>query len=281
LVPDDETLREVMKSGTRRMAIHSEDEKRLIERFHLAEESGSVHSHPDWRDVETALNATRRLISIAKETGRKVHVLHITTGEEIDLLSKHRDLATVEVTPQHLTFEAPECYDRLGTLAQMNPPIRSGSHREALWHGMNQGYVDVVGSDHAPHTLSEKSLNYPNTPSGMPGVQTLLPILLNHAYSGRLTYEKIASLVSTRPAEIFSIKGKGKLALGYDADFTIVDPNEERKISNSWIASRCGWTPFDGMTVHGWPKATIIAGRVVMRDDKLIGSAQGKPLIFS
>lgn len=280
LVADDETLRTVMNSGMRRMAIHSEDEDRLKERRSIAEEAGDVHAHPEWRDAETAMKATRRLLALATETGRRVHVLHVTTAEEIELLEHHKDLATVEVTPQHLTLASPDCYDRLGTLAQMNPPIRDRRHREALWTGVGQGVVDVVGSDHAPHTLAEKEAVYPDTPSGMPGVQTLLPILLDHLAAGRLTCERLVDLTSAGPARVFGLVGKGRLAAGYDADLTLVDLEAKRKITNDWIASRCGWTSFAGMTVTGWPRATIIAGRTVMRDDEVLGEAGGRPLRF-
>ena len=280
LVSDDETLRRAMRSGKRRMAIHSEDEFRLIERKVLAEKAGDVHAHPDWRDAQTALNATKRLIKISAETGRRIHVLHVSTSEEIQLLQQHKKLASVEVTPQHLTLVSPDCYDRLGTLAQMNPPIRDVTHRDSLWRGIADGVVDVIGSDHAPHTIEEKNKDYPNSPSGMPGVQTLLPIMLNHVSLGHLSLERLTNLISTSPANIFGIKNKGKIAIGYDADLTLIDTNANRIISNDWIASRCGWTPFNGDMVKGWPKITIISGNVVMREDELIGVPMGSPLEF-
>jgi len=280
LVADDETLRAVMVSGTRRMAVHSEDESRLEERRGIAKEAGDVHAHPEWRDVETAVRATRRLLALSMQTGRRVHVLHVTTAEEIELLGQHKDLATVEVTPQHLTLEAPDCYDQLGTLAQMNPPIREGRHRKALWGGVVSGIVDVIGSDHAPHTLAEKEAVYPDTPSGMPGVQTLLPILLDHVAAGRLTCERLVDITSAGPARVFGLVGKGRLSVGYDADLTLLDLMAKRSITNDWIASRCRWTPFAGITVTGWPTATIIGGRTVMRDDEILGSAGGSPLRF-
>ncbi len=278
LVGDDATLERVLKSGTRRVAVHAEDEARLIERKQLT--AGGVEQHPLWRDEETALRATRRLLELARRCARRVHVLHVTTAEELELLSRHKDLASIEVTPQHLTLCAPDCYRRLGTLAQMNPPIRDERHREALWRAVVTGVVDVVGSDHAPHTLEEKDRPYPSSPSGMTGVQTLVPILLDHVHRGRLSLARFVDLTSARPAGLFRILGKGRIAAGFDADLTVVDLAARRRIENRWIASRCGWTPFDGMEVTGWPVMTILDGRVVMRNDELIGEPAGAILQF-
>ncbi|MFL6688637.1 MAG: dihydroorotase [Alphaproteobacteria bacterium] len=268
-----------LKAGHRRMAVHSEDEARLRERKELAV-PGDVRTHPFWRDVETARVSTERVLRLAKQAGRRLHVLHVTTEEELPLLADARDFATVETTPQHLTLAAPECYERLGTYAQMNPPIRESRHREALWRAVNEGLIDVIGSDHAPHTREEKEKTYPDTPSGMPGVQTLVTILLDHVSAGRLSLQRFVDLTSAGAARIFGIAGKGRIARGYDADFTIVDVNAKRKIENSWIASKCGWTPFDGMTTTGWPVATIIRGQTVMRDGVLVAGGQGEPLRF-
>jgi len=280
LVENDDDLREVLRHGTRRIAVHAEDEPRLIERKKIAEERGDVHAHPDWRDGETAIRATKRLLRLVGETGRKVHLLHVTTAEEMELVADHKDLVSVEATPQHLTLAAPDCYDRLGPFAQMNPPIREARHRDAIWRALDQGIVDVMGSDHAPHSAEEKQQPYPNTPSGMPGVQTILPIMLNHVAAGRLTLERLVDLMCSGPQRLFGIIGKGRIAVGYDADFTLVDLGQSRDITDDWIESKCGWTPFAGDTVTGWPRATIIAGRFVMREDELLGEASGKPMRF-
>ncbi|MEX1206428.1 MAG: dihydroorotase [Dongiaceae bacterium] len=281
LVADDAGLRDVLRNGRRRVAVHAEDEARLKERFELARAGGNVGLHPEWRDVETAVMATRRLLRLARESGRRVHVLHVTTAEEMEILAAAKDIATVEVTPQHLTLAAPECYARLGTFAQMNPPIREARHRDGLWRGIAQGIVDCIGSDHAPHTAAEKARPYPESPSGMPGVQTLLPLLLDHLNAGRLTLERLVDLTSAGPARIYNIAGKGRIAVGYDADLTLVDLKARRTISKDRTASKCGWTPFDGMAVTGWPRATVIRGRVVMREDELIGAPAGEPVRFA
>jgi len=280
LVDDDETLRDILANGGRRIAVHAEDEERLRERLALVQGGAPVAMHPEWRDVETAVRATRRLIALVRETGRRVHVLHVTTAEEMALLPSAKDLVTVETTPQHLTLAAPDCYERLGTLAQMNPPIRGPEHREALWRAVADGVVDVIGSDHAPHTREEKAGGYPRTPSGMPGVQTLLPLLLDHLAAGRLTLERLVDLTSAGAQRIYGIAGKGRIALGYDADLTLVDLKARREITGDWLKSKCGWSPFEGMTVTGWPMATVIRGRVAMRDGALQGEPAGRPVRF-
>ncbi|MDE2183039.1 MAG: dihydroorotase [Alphaproteobacteria bacterium] len=279
LLDHEDAILAALKGGTRRLAVHSEDEARLRERRNLAAR-GDVRTHPVWRDVEAARASTERVLRLARKAGRRLHVLHVTTAEELPLLMDARDLATVETTPQHLTLAAPDCYERLGTYAQMNPPIREPHHRDALWKAVREGLVDVIGSDHAPHARAEKEKIYPDTPSGMPGVQTLVTVLLDHVHAGRLTLERFVDLTSTAASRIFGIAGKGRIAVGYDADFTVVDLNARRRIENAWIASKCAWTPFDGMETTGWPVATIIRGQTIMRDGTMVAAASGRPLRF-
>ncbi len=279
LVEDDEGVASVLANTSRRAAFHSEDEFRLNERKDQRVE-GDPSSHPVWRDVETAVRCTERLLRIARENNARIHVLHISTAEEMPLLAAHKDIATVEATPQHLTLSAPEAYEELGTLAQMNPPLRDKQHTDGVWWGLNSGVVDVLGSDHAPHTLEEKQASYPASPSGMPGVQTLVPIMLDHVNGGRLTLERFVDLTSHGPSRIFQIARKGRIATGYDADFTIVDLKAQRIIKNIWIESRCGWTPFDGRTVTGWAEGTIIRGRRVMWNGEIVTPAGGEAVAF-
>lgn len=279
LVSDDSDVEQVLLNGRRRVSVHSEDEDRLKARRHLAEH-GKPATHPVWRDAETAMIATRRVVRLARSASRRVHILHVSTGDEIAYLADHKDIASVEVTPNHLTLVAPECYERLGSYAQMNPPVRDKSHWDAIWAGVRDGVVDVLGSDHAPHTREEKDKTYPDTPAGMTGVQTLVAIMLNHVSEGRLSLERFVDLTAHGPQRLFGLQTKGRIAVGYDADFTVVDLNARRTIENEWIASRCGWTPFDGMTVTGFPVATIIRGHIVMWDGQLTGTPLGKPLRF-
>jgi dihydroorotase len=279
LVSEDSELARVLASGRRRVAIHAEDEPRMQAR--LGERvPGDPSSHPVWRDDESAILATRRILALARAARRPVHVLHITTPAELELLSRNKDIATCEVTPQHLTLAGEEAYPRIGTYAQMNPPIRSGAHRDGLWRWLNQSVPDVLGSDHAPHTIEEKARPYPDSPSGMPGVQTLLPLMLDHVANGRLTLQRLVELTSAGPQRVFGMTGKGRIAAGYDADFTLVDLKARWTIENAWLASRCGWSPFEGMTVTGKPVATIIRGRSAMRDGALADAAFGRPIRF-
>ncbi len=280
LVEDDGGVREILKRTRRRAAFHSEDEMRLRER--LGERvPGDPSSHPVWRDVETALRCTRRLVGIARDTGARIHVLHISTGDEIAYLKDHKDVATCEATPHHLTLVAPDCYERLGAYAQMNPPVRDESHRRVIWGGVAEGVVDVLGSDHAPHTREEKEHPYPQTHSGMTGVQTLVPIMLDHVAAGRLSLERLVDLTSAGPQRLFGIANKGRIAVGYDADFTIVDLKRRETIRNDWIASRCGWTPYDGVTVTGWPVGTIVRGQRVMWEGEVVTPSVGAAVRFS
>ncbi|MDV6329771.1 dihydroorotase [Asticcacaulis sp. 201] len=279
LIADDEGVANVLANVNRRATFHSEDEYRLAERRPLARE-GDWTSHDFVRDAQSAIQSTERLVRLAREAGKRIHVLHVTTREEIEFLVGHKDIATVEITPQHLTLEAPEAYERLKGLAQMNPPIRDRYHVEGLWHGITGGIADVLGSDHAPHTLEEKAKPYPASPSGMPGVQTLLPVMLTHVANGRLSLERLVDLTSAGAQRVFGVAGKGRMAEGYDGDVTLVDLNHKRVLRHADMRTRSGWTPFDGMEVTGWPKATIIRGKVVMRDDEIVGPSQGEACRF-
>lgn len=279
LVEDDEGVAAILKNTRRRAAFHSEDEMMLRERKNLRVD-GDPSSHPVWRSPEVAMRCTERLVRIATNAGARIHVLHISTAEEIDYLRHHKDVASCEVTPHHLTLDGDEAYHRLGTLVQMNPPVRGKAVREALWRGVANGTADILGSDHAPHTREEKSKPYPNSPSGMTGVQTLVPMMLDHVNAGRLTLERFVDMTSAGPMRLFGIAGKGRIAAGYDADFTIIDLKRPAKIRDQWIRSKCGWTPYDGVSVTGWPMGTIVRGHRVMWEGDLIAPARGEAVRF-
>lgn len=279
LVADDPGVKAILKVIRRRAAFHCEDEPRLNERKSLRV-PGDPTSHPVWRDEVAALTATRRLVTLAREVGARVHVLHVTTAEEMAYLADHKEVASVEVTPHHLTMTAPECYQRLGTLAQMNPPVREARHKDGLWAGIASGVVDVLGSDHAPHTLEEKAKAYPDTPSGMTGVQTLVPMMLDHVAAGRLSLERFVDLTSAGPARLFNIACKGRIVEGYDADFTVVDLKRRVTITRDWIASKSQWSPYEGVEVTGWPVGTFVRGRKVMWEGELTGPSGGVAVRF-
>lgn len=282
LVEKDEDLEKILKSGTRRVAVHCEDEFRLRERKSVIVEK-DTGTHPLWRDEQTAILATERLLRLSEKTGRPVHVLHVTTKQEMELLqqAKAKNIpCTVECTPQHLTLFAPDCYDRLGSFAQMNPPIRTADHKEGLWQAVQNGVVNVFGSDHAPHTLEEKNKPYPQSPSGMPGVQTMLPLLLNHSHNGLLSLEQLCAMLTSRPAKLYGLKNKGEIIKGNDADFTIIDTRAEKTIEEPWLASRCGWSPFTNEKVTGWPVGVFLNGQKALWQDEVLLTHHGKMCEF-
>lgn len=282
LVKEQELLEQIVsQSGPGVTAIHSEDEDRLNERKPLAsKQPPSVHNHPLWRDARTALLSTQRIVQIAEKYKKSIHILHLSTKEEMEFLESHRELVSTEVTPQHLTLSAPECYEAWGTLVQMNPPIRDKTHQEALWRALQKGVVDIIGSDHAPHTLAEKQKPYPDSPSGMPGVQTLLPLMLDHVHHRRLDLKTLVKLLSLNPTRRFKIKNQGLIKKGYKAHFTLVDLKARKTIISSWLASKCGWSPFEGRTVTGWPVGTILYGKPVVREGEVLGKPTGQPVEF-
>jgi len=279
LVRHESDIEKVFQSSSKVVAVHSEDEEILNMRKKLIKE-GNVHTHPLWRDEECAISSTRRIVRIAERYKKKAHILHVTTKQEVDFLSQHKGNITFEITPQHLTIFAPDCYDKLGTYAQMNPPIRDKSHYDRLWYGVKNNLNDTIGSDHAPHLKKNKEKKYPNSPSGMPGVQTLMPVMLNHVNNKKLSLHQLVNLVCENPVKIFGIKDKGFIKEGFDADITIVDMNKKILIKNENIESKCGWSPFDGFEFKGTPVSTIILGRIKMRNGKILGDPEGKPLVF-
>ncbi len=270
LLFDKESLLEIFEKVSMTISIHSEDEDLLNKRIQIKNDATSVHAHLIWRNEETALLATKRIVQLARQKNKKIHILHVTSKAEIEFLASQKDICTVEVTPQHLTLFAPDCYDRLGTLAQMNPPIREDEHRQALWKALKSGVIDVIGSDHAPHTLEEKNKGYPNTPSGMPGVQTTLPLLLNYVNQKKLALNDVVRLLAINPAKIFNLKNKGKIEIGMDADITLVDLEKSFEIKNQDQKSKVAWTPFHGTKGKGCPVATIVSGAMAMKENNLI-----------
>jgi len=279
LVDKEADIEKVISQSDRIVSIHSEDEEILNLRKRFIKE-GDVHSHPEWRNTESAISSTRRVVKIAERYNKQIHVLHVTTKEEVDFLAMHKKNVTFEITPQHLTLYAPDCYDKLGTFVQMNPPIRKKEHYDRLWTAVKNSVVDVLGSDHAPHSKEDKKKKYPDSPSGMPGVQTILPIMLDHVNNEKLSLEQLIKLMCENPCKIFGIKNKGYIKEDFDADLTIVDMNKEQTIKDEMIASKCGWTPFNNFTVKGFPVATIVNGKIVMSEGKVNIEGSGQPLDF-
>ena len=281
LVEDDASIEQVLRHGHRRVSFHSEDEYRLQARRGLFHDGDPYQSHMEWRDVDCALIGTQRILALAERTGRPVHILHVSTAEELVLLRQHRRTATVELLVNHLTQWAPDAYDRLGGYAVMNPPIRDRRHVDAAWAAVADGTADTIGSDHAPHPRAAKERPWPSVAAGLTGVQTLVPVMLDHVAAGRLTLGRMVDLMAAGPARVYGLAGKGRIVAGYDADFSVVDLGARRTITNDWIASPCGWTPFDGLAMTGWPAMTIVRGRVVMRDGAVLGAPSGQLVAFT
>ena len=279
LVDKEEDIEKVFQNTSKIVAVHSEDEEIINLRKKLIEK-GNVHTHPIWRNEECAMSSTRRIVRIAKRMNKKAHILHVTTKEEVDFLSQNKGNITFEITPQHLTIYAPDCYDKLGTFAQMNPPLRDKSHYDRLWYAIRNNYNDTIGSDHAPHLKENKLKDYPQSPSGMPGVQTLLPVMLNHVNDKKLTLDQLIKLLCENPVSVFGIKNKGFIKKDYDADFTIIDMSRTIEIKNENIHSKCGWSPFDGYKFKGSPVYTVINGDIKMKEDEILGDPSGKPILF-
>ncbi len=279
LVSQEKDIEKVISNSSKIISVHSEDENILLSRKKFIKE-GDVSSHPVWRNEECALESTKRVVRLAQKYKKKIHILHVTTKQEIDFFSEKRDGVTFEITPQHLTLYAPDCYENLKTFSQMNPPLRSKDHHDRLWDAVKESLVSTIGSDHAPHTKEEKNRKYPLSPSGMPGVQTLLPVMLDHVNKGKLKIEQLIKLVCENPCDLFGIKNKGYIKENYDSDLTIVDMNKEVVIKDDWIESKCGWTPFNNYKIKGFPVATIVNGEIVMENNKIISPAKGKPLNF-
>jgi len=279
LVHKEEDIEKVFEHTSKIVSVHSEDEDILNQRKKLRE-SGNVLTHPVWRNEESAISSTRKIVKIAKRLNKKAHILHVTTKEEVDFLSQHKGNITFEITPQHLTMYSPDCYEKLGTYAQMNPPIRDKSHYDRLWYAVRNNYNDIIGSDHAPHLKVNKDKEYPNSPSGMPGVQTLLPVMLNHINEGKLKLEQLVKFLCENPAKIFGIKNKGFIKKDFNADFTIVDLNKVIEIKNENIQSKCGWSPFNGYKFKGLPVAAIVNGEIKMKNGKILGEPEGQPIVF-
>ena len=281
LVSDDVTLEKVLLSGTRRIAIHAEDEYRLIERKQIAIDAGHPIAHSQWWDVTSALLATQRIVKIAEKTGRKIHILHISTGDEVEYLANFKSLVTCEVLVNHLTLSSPDCYERFGTFVQMNPPIRDNSHQNKLWQGVNNGLFDIIATDHAPHTLEEKEQPYPNSPSGIPGVATFVPLMLNHINNKKLTLNHFVDIACHAPARVFGLRNKGFIRVGYDADFTIVDMNKSYILTSEMMQYKSAKSPFENWKLQGEVNKTILRGKVVMDKHKIISEPFGKPLEFN
>lgn len=280
LVSEEETLEPIFAQGSRLIAVHAEDQARIVQRKKQFQGATDPAVHSQIQDNQAALNATKLALKLSKRYQRRLHILHLSTAEEAQLLREDKpSWVTAEVTPQHLLLNT-EAYQKIGTLAQMNPPLRSRYDNEVLWQALLDGVLDLVATDHAPHTLEEKAKGYPHSPSGMPGVETSLALMLTQAKMGRCTIAQVSHWLSTSPAKAYNIPNKGAIAPGYDADLVLVDFNHYAPVLREKIVSKCGWSPFEGWNLTGWAQTTIVGGQIAYHQGKLFTEVRGKALRF-
>ncbi|WP_337886122.1 dihydroorotase [Fischerella thermalis] len=281
LVDQQEVLEAIFAKGKRLIAVHAEDQARINQR---RQEFAGIHDvavHSQIQDNQAALLATQQVLKVSEKYQRRLHILHMSTAEEAELLRQHKpSWVTAEVTPQHLLLNT-SAYEKIGTLAQMNPPLRSPHDNEVLWQALHDGVIDFIATDHAPHTLEEKAQPYPNSPSGMPGVETSLPLMLTATAQGRCSVAQVVNWMSTAVAKAYGIPNKGAIAPGYDADLVLVDLQTYRPVLREEILSKCGWSPFEGWNLTGWPAYTIVGGELVYEKGKLHTQVRGQALTFT
>ncbi|OED35747.1 dihydroorotase [PVC group bacterium (ex Bugula neritina AB1)] len=278
LVHDSSDLERIFSNGTRLIAVHAEDEERLRQNTEKYAGTKDVADHMKIRDVETAVLATRKAISLSHRFQRRLHILHMTTGDEVDILATAKHLApiTAEVCVQHFLLHAPEVYKKLGTLAQMNPPLREESHGKKLWKALQDGLIDCIATDHAPHTLEEKDQPYGKAPSGMPGVETSLPLMLNRANQGLCSLQDVVKWMCENPVKIYNVENKGYILPHYDADFVLVDMKKTKTIQNGSLHTKVNWSPYNGWETQGWPVMTFVNGNLVFREGDFFTDKKGK-----
>ena len=280
LMDDAANLEAVFAKGDRLIAVHAEDQARINQRRQEFAGVTDIAVHSQIQDNQAALLATQLAVKLSKKYQRRLHILHLSTGEEAEFLRESKpSWVTAEVTPQHLLLNT-SAYETIGSFAQMNPPLREPRDNEILWQALRDGVIDFIATDHAPHTLAEKAQTYPNTPSGMPGVETSLPLMLTQAVEGRCTVAQVANWMSTAVAKAYKIPNKGKITLGFDADLVLVDLEKYRPVVREEMASKCGWSPFEGWNLTGWPVVTIVGGKVVFENGKLDTNVRGEALTF-
>ncbi|MEG3843290.1 dihydroorotase [Microcoleus sp. herbarium14] len=280
LMDDAENLEVVFAKGDRLIAVHAEDQARISQRRQEFAGITDIAVHSQIQDNQAALLATQLAVKLSKKYQRRLHILHLSTGEEAEFLRDEKpSWVTAEVTPQHLLLNT-SAYETIGSFAQMNPPLREPRDNEILWQALRDGVIDFIATDHAPHTLAEKAQTYPNTPSGMPGVETSLPLMLTQAVEGRCTVAQVANWMSTAVAKAYKIPNKGKITPGFDADLVLVYLEKYRPVVREEMASKCGWSPFEGWNLTGWPVVTIVGGKVVFENGKLDTNVRGEALTF-
>ena len=283
LVDDPKILESIFANGNKLIAVHAEDENILQENRRLMNGINDLRIHSRIRDESAALSATKLAVRLSIKYHRRLHILHLTTEEECDFLRtlpREHHIST-EVCPQHFLLTSPECYEDLGTKAQMNPPIRSKRHNVALWQALKDGIIDCIATDHAPHTLAEKKQPYGQSPSGMPGVETSLSLMLDRVNRDLCSLPEVVYWMSESPAKLYKMHGKGRIEVGQDADLALIDMSLKKKIINGELHTRVNWSPFDGVELQGWTVRTIVNGQTVFLNGEVNKSVRGKEIFFA
>jgi dihydroorotase len=301
LVDQEEILDRIFSQGDRLIAVHAEDQARIAQRRKEFAGSKEPALHSIIQDNQAALNATQLAVKLSKKYQRRLHILHMSTGEEADFLRQDKpEWVTAEVTPQHLLMNI-SAYEQIGSLAQMNPPLRSPRDQEILWQALLDGVIDFIATDHAPHTLAEKGLaasedtqinqteksskdtvflEPANVPSGMPGVETSLPLMLTEAMKGRCSVHQVSQWMSRNVAKAYKIANKGEIRIGWDADLVLVDLHNYKPVRNEDLLTKCGWSSFAGWELTGWAVTTVVGGQVVFANGKVNPDVRGQALQF-
>ncbi len=275
LVYREEDLDEVFAAWFGKICVHAESELRLRERAQLFADRDDPAVHSEIRDPESAAEAVRLACRLALDHGRDLHVLHLSTVDELAEIDRARAEArehglktriTCEVCPHHL-FLNTDAYDTWGTRVRMNPPLRSEMHREAMWRALDEGSIQMIATDHAPHTTEEKDRPYREAPSGVPGVETMLPLMLDAAHQGLCSYDDVLEWVCHAPAEVYGVVERSRIEPGNWADLVLIDPEMTREARDEDQFTKCGWTPWAGRQLTGWPVLTLVNGHIAYRRD--------------
>jgi len=282
LVNEARDIEHIFANGSRLIAVHAEDDELINTAKEIYKNSDDFNDHQFARPPEAALKATTLAVELAIKYQRRLHILHMATRDEVRYLDIHKSEGPIsaEVCPQHFLLSAPSVYEKLGAYALMNPPIRNIEHSNALWEGLTKGVIDCIATDHAPHTHEEKSKPFGQAPSGMPGVETSMPLLLDRVNRGMCKLEDVVKWMCEKPVELYQVQNKGYITEGFDADLVLVDMGKQRTIENGKLQTKVNWSPFDGWTTQGWPITTIVHGNIVFNEGEIDDRCKGQEIVI-
>lgn len=279
LVDDQQLLERIFAETTLPICAHCEDETTVRANTERLGGGSSYEDHSQIRDEAAAVIATKRAIDLALRHRHRFHVLHVSTAAETELFRDHQGLITAEVCPHHLFFNVDD-YERLGSLVQMNPSIKTAADNEGLWRALKAGRIQMIATDHAPHTVEEKQQPYPKSPSGLPAVENSLALMLDCVNAGICSLESVVHWMCDAPARVWDMVEKGRIAEGYDADLVLVDLGKKQTVRNQTQVTKCGWSPWDGVSLQGWPVRTLVKGHTVFLNGQFDETVRGSEIEF-